>query len=189
MTAQNLVKHLRETAHLSHKELAEKCGVSTQVVLRTEQFLYPKLSEKIASQLPGLSGYEITPVALQAIYLRQRRHNVREFGRWLRDARDYTVAVGQILADTEEHYSSRVSPIEYFRTRLFEHYGLPTSQIKFCASTGLHPYLLSQVEHGRISWEQSKQLREILAEVFDLLPSQIRALGAMQDAYYLTVGV
>src|SRR5690349_15454264 len=104
MTAQYLVKHLRETAHLSHKELAEKCGVSTQVVLRTEQFLYPKLSDKIANQLGGpegfaLSGYEITPVALQAIYLRQRRHNVRQFGAWIRDARDYTSAVGQILAD------------------------------------------------------------------------------------------
>jgi transcriptional regulator with XRE-family HTH domain len=188
MTAQNLVKHLRETAHLSHKELAEKCGVSTQVVLRTEQFLYPKLSDKIANQLPGLSGYDIQPGSLKAIYLRQRRHHVREFSKWITDAVDYRTVVSRSLAHAEAHHNSRKSPIECFRVFLFEHYGLPASQIKFCASTGLHPYLLSQVEKGRISWEQSKQLREVLSDVFDLMPSQIRILGALQDAYYLTVG-
>lgn len=188
MTAQNLVKHLRESAHLSHKELAEKCGVSTQVVLRTEQFLYPKLSHKISSQLPGLSGYQITPVGLEAIYLRQRRHHVREFGKWITDAVDYRTILSRSLAHAEAHHNSRKSPIECFRVCLFEHYGLPASQIKFCSSTGLHPYLLSQVEKGKISWEQSKQLREVLSEVLDLTNSQIRILGALQDAYYLTAG-
>lgn len=188
MTAQNLVKHLRETAHLSHKDLAIKCGVSTQVVLRTEQFLYPTMSPAIAKVLPALSGYQIQPGALQAVYLRQRSQHIREFGVWLQDAVDYRSTISKALAHAEEHYHPRKSPVEYFRTFVFEHYGLPNSRIKFCASTGVHPFLLSQVEHGRISWEQSKQLRTALADVMDLQQSQIRALGTMQDAFYLTAG-
>jgi len=188
MAKMNLVRHLREQSHLTQKELAELCQVSYQVVLRTEQFLYKELNICLARALPELSGYDISPGSLQSVYKRQKNHHIREFGRWLTEATDYRTVVSRSLAYAEEHYDSKRSPVEIFRVHVFEHYGFPGSRIKFCTSTGMHPYILSDLEHGKITWEQAKSFREVLNNVLDLPYSQIRNLGIMQDAYYLTSG-
>jgi hypothetical protein len=72
-----------------------------------------------------------------------------------------------------------------FREYLFEHYGLPSSAIKFCQFTGMHPATLSDIETGKTDWSGAGAFKEVLRERLAVSDEHISGLGTIHDSYFI----
>lgn len=175
---------IRTELGLTQKELARHAGVSVQSVMRAEQGLHPHLSGRIASALSELSNV-IDIHAIKRGYRACRAHNITEFSHDITRQPDYYEAVMRAYHDA---YSDELvgSPTQFFRERLFDHFDLPTSGIKFCVMTGLHSAVLSSIERGKVTWSECKAFHRVLSEVLHLEEFTIRGLGHVHDEFYLS---
>lgn len=188
----NVVKSLRITEGLTQEQLAEQAGVSTLFIIRAEQFLHPNLSDKVAEALINLNAnadfWNVDALKIQ--YANQREQFLAEFKHRLTGAMNYRSVVNEAISYAADHYvpvaetlpvnerSSR-HPFTLFRTYLFDHYGLPTSQIKFCINTGLHPAVLSSLESRKTNMEEP--VADVLRNQLSLNDEQVLILRRLCD--------
>lgn len=174
---------IRQELGLTQKELAKFAKVSVQSVLRSEQGLHPNLSGRIASALSELSN--IPSSTIRREYRACRARNITQFSLDLTSDPNYWPTVEDALIGASIHSTVNYSPVKYFRIYLFDHYGLPTSGIKFCALTGLHSAVLNSVESGRVTWRECRALHRVLSEVLAMTDKDIAYLGQLHDEFYL----
>lgn len=186
----NPIKDLRESLGLTQKELAELAGVTTNLVLRNEQFVYAEPSAQIlnAMHIEAYNNDVLFPSSLEADYIKAREQLHREFTDDLVTSPFYDQHVKYALDYAIDYWDAQStvrSPIRMFRESLFENYGLPSSAIKFSIYTGMHPGTLSDIETGKTDWNGAAALKHILRSNLACSNRIIDTLGVVHDQFFM----
>lgn len=190
MNAPNIVKQIRTEAGLTQDFLAQESNLSVLFIIRAEQGLHNQVNDALASVLAKYSN--ITVEEIKRRYLDEKvsrinllsdfltldsnyRSNVRKA---LDYAVDYYAPVGEVHLKNERRF---YHPFYLFRARLFKAYDLPTSQIKFCTLTGVHPAIINALENRKITIEPDSAIEGMLSTVLGLDGETIALLRKMCD--------
>lgn len=189
-TRTSTVEKLRKQLSLTQRELAATSGVTRQTILKVEQFLLPNLPSNVAKALSAYLTSQAAPNysppdILQQIYLSERKAHIEDFTETLSANPFYKARIGEALNYAMDHFDNLMeeSPVKHFREYLFNRSELPTSAIKFCYYTGMHPAVLSRTESGKIFWASCLMLQDVLAEVLVIPPDVIDDLGELHDSW------
>lgn len=125
----NPFKKLREQHNITQETLARVAGVTTQSILRYEQGLYEKPSDKIVNALSSLTGAK--PPVLKLKYEIWRRFQQER-------ASPIFVVIRPLQLKPGEH------PFITFRTN--QGYA---SRMAFCKLLAIHPSVVADYEKGR----------------------------------------
>jgi transcriptional regulator with XRE-family HTH domain len=184
----NPIKDLRESLGLTQKELAAQAGVTPNRVLREEQFVYERPSEKILFALWTAMEESDDAHHIEGDYLKAREQLHREFTDDLITSPFYDQHVKYALdyaIDYWDALSELRSPVRMFRESLFENYGLPPSAIKFSIYTGMHPGTLSDIETGKTDWNGAAALKHVLRSNLGCNNRIIDTLGVVHDQFFM----
>lgn len=184
----NLVKDLRTRVGLTQKDLADRAGLSTLAVIRTEQYLYVDLPEALAVALSEVDPEERSAAELIVSYEKSRNTQLSLNSESLTSnpyyrsriraainyAMDNYLNIFQILDDDDKRLNH---PFALFRMCLFTSFDLPTSQIQFCIFTGVHPTVLSKFEAYDSGFPES--LQTALSVVLRLTNQEIETIAML----------
>ena len=183
----NVIRDLRTSAGLSQKELAELAGVTPGRVLREEQFVYERPSPAILQALSEKFEKQFKPEEIVQDYVFNRDRMHQQFFDDMVMSENHLGVLARCVDYAVDYYDDKNvyrSPTKLFREHLFQHYGLPDSAIKFTQYTGMHPATLSDIELGKVPWEECDAFRKIMLKLgctYDML----RNLGVIHDEFFL----
>ena len=184
----NVIRDLRESLGLTQKDLAELASITPQRVLRDEQFIYITPADSVVRAL----SERLEDTSEQSIidrYVKARSKMHRLFTDDLTTSPFYQDRVNDAVNYAIDHYDDKPgdlqSPTKMFRWILFEHYGLPSSAIKFSQFTGMHPGTLSDIETGKIDWSAADLFIHVLKSNLAVSDKHIAMLGRLHDNYFI----
>lgn len=181
----NVIKDLRESIGMTQLELAEAANVTRQRIIREEQFISVEPSDSVLRALS--EKLDIDPLVISRDYRHARERLHTHFYEDLTTSPFYSSRLQDAFLYALDYYdavSGVRSPTMMFREYLFEHYGLPSSAIKFCQFTGMHPATLSDIETGKTDWDGASALIVILMRL-KMGEGTIDQLGTLHDNYFL----
>ena len=182
----NIIKELRESKGITQAQLAEHTGVSRQRIIREEQFLSVEPSNEVVIALA--SGLDVDPLDISKKYRAAREKMHTNFTEDLTTSPFYQSRVRDAFNYATDYFdalSEIRSPTRLFREYLFEHYGLPSSAIKFCQFTGMHPATLSDIETAKTDWLGCDSLISVFSHNLDVPHELIQQLGTLHDNYFM----
>lgn len=187
----NVVRDIRTNSNMTQQELADEAGLTRMFVLRAEQYLHTTLSPSLAMALSKHDSESRTPVVLISAYSNGRRTQLHVnsqaitqngyYGLRVRNALEYAIATSlDSIAASSDGSSARFHhPFALFRTHLFAAFDMPTSQIKFCTITGVHPTVLANLENYKGTIDDT--ITQALSEVLCMDYGQVATLKMMCD--------
>jgi transcriptional regulator with XRE-family HTH domain len=185
----NVVRDIRTSADITQKDLARQAGLSSIFVLRAEQFLHVELSPALSVALSKIDPHGRSAEEISEAYHKGRMIQLRVNSEAITSNPYYRVrirnALNYAIDHSLTHDQAKVSdekfshPFALFRTHLFTSFDMPTSQIKFCVFTGVHPTVLAAVERYEASIEHT--ISVALSVVLDMSPGEIATLKLLCD--------
>lgn len=185
----NIVRDIRKRTDTTQKDLASLAGLSNLFILRAEQFLHVELSPTLSVALSSIDPDSRSAAQISELYTAGRLQHLRVNSSIMVTNPYYRVRVRNALnyamdnslnSDQARASVDKFShPFSLFRTHLFTAFDLPTSQIKFCVFTGVHPTVLASLEKYEATIEDS--IHRALSEVLDLSEAEIKTLKLMCD--------
>lgn len=185
----NVVRDIRKRVDMTQKDLAELANLSTIFVLRAEQFLHVELSPALSVALALIDPESRSADQISNLYAAGRFQKLRVNSELITSSPFYrnrvlnaiNYAIDHSLnSDQARASSDKFShPFSLFRTHLFTAFDLPTSQIKFCVFTGVHPTVLASLETYNSTIEES--ISRALSEVLDLSVGELSTLKLLCD--------
>lgn len=140
----NPIKQIREEAHLSQREAASIAGITEQVVLKSEQGMYPTLPPSILEAFATISGE-----TKQTIEFR--------YEKWIDDE---LRKVKLPVTINIEHPSEFL----HFRSVVTKLNDVPDTTNSFCKLFKMNPYVIQKFEAGRLK-QTPLQLVERIAYI------------------------
>ena len=140
----NPIKLIRESNHLSQKAAASLCGITEQVILKTEQGLYPTMPPSVLGAFAELGG--CTQNELEYRY-----------EKWIDE---------ELLKVKLPTTIDIAHPSEFlhFRTIVCGINNMPDSVNAFCKLFKMNPYVIQKFEAGRLK-QTPLQLVERIAYI------------------------
>jgi DNA-binding XRE family transcriptional regulator len=137
----NPIKAYRTEYHLTQRELASVCGITEQVVLKSEQGVFPTLPPSILEGLHTLSGDSKENIELS-------------YEDWIkRELKDVKLPTGRDAA---------IRDFVLFKTwmkSICELNEVPVTINSFCGLIKIHPYVIQKYVSGKMK-EAPRQLVE-----------------------------
>lgn len=185
----NVVREIRKRADITQKDLADRANLSTIFILRAEQYLHVELSPALSIALSNIDPENRSPEDIALAYSKGRMQQLKANSEMITTNPYYRVRVTAALNYATDHFlnsdqakaeADKFShPFCLFRSHLFTSFDMPTSQIKFCVFTGVHPTVLAALERYESSIEDS--ISHALSVVLDLRANEIQVLKLMCD--------
>lgn len=143
----NPIKAIRDELHLTQKEAASLCGVTEQVILKTEQGLYPTIGPSVLLSMAELSGVSVGIIEAQ-------------YEEWLQQE---LKTVKLLPPEMDQAYKDfRNFPL--WREMTCHLNGVPNSVNSLCKLFKLNPYVIQKYEAGRLK-QAPLQLEERIAYI------------------------
>lgn len=187
----NVVRDIRIASSLTQQELAEEAGLTRMFILRAEQYLHNTLSPSLATALSVHDSEGRTAVELIGTYSNGRRTQLHVnsqaitqngyYGLRVRNAINYAIdnSLDSISASSDGASARFHHPFALFRTHLFSAFDMPTSQIKFCTITGVHPTVLANLENYKGTMDDT--ILNALSDVLCMDYGQVATLKLVCD--------
>lgn len=183
----NIVREIRKRADITQKELANLAGLSTLFILRAEQFLHVELSKPLSVALASIDPDNRSAEDISLVYFKGRLLQLKFNSDMMTSSPYYRIRVSKAMNYAVDHSlnsdqakaskDSHSHPFALFRTHLFTAFDLPTSQIKFCVFTGVHPTVIAALESYSTGLLDS--VATALSIVLDLSQAEIDTLKYM----------
>jgi transcriptional regulator with XRE-family HTH domain len=186
----NVIRQTRLSLGMTQEELAQLAGISRQRLIREEQFISVDPSDAVVKALSVRSN-DLTSVDIIRRYQKSRTRLLAQFSEDLVSSPFYQDRVSDAFNYALDYFDALPvlrSPTKMFREYLFEHYGLPTSAIKFCQFTGMHPATLSDIETGKTDWKGATALINVLSDRLAISKQHLSGLGTIHDSYFIRKG-
>src|SRR5690242_1918327 len=150
----NIVAEIRHEAALTQARLAELADLSPLYIVRAEQGLYASLPMSLLSTLSNADMHSRSVNEIDAKYIEQRDEmigfNFEQIITHPGNAHFVEVALGYALDNFQPGAGKQSNhPLYLFRTKFMSLYDKPLSALKFCTMFGIHPAVITAIEHRR----------------------------------------
>lgn len=164
----NPIKRVRTNHNMTQRSLAEQAGISPTAVLRYEQGLYEKLSDKINNVLKELDDTQMSKMLPELYVL------------WREDvqlhAKPYFIPLPNLAVNLNEH------PFTTFRRTVTTRAVGKDSRISFCILLAIHPSVVLDYEAGK--QEHMPNLIKEALLVAGVPAEYIHSLDQLGGVYY-----